>query len=400
MIRPAGCGGGGGSGYVDYLTVYVGSLSESFPLEYNFPAPKISASYDYIEFIWENKYGIHAQSPQVLSYTIELSTVGEGSGCSDDYFFVDQVNDDGGLLYARVDDLIPNKTYCVRYIPTLANGNIGRRSTPVEVRTLLPPNNKWWLTFPRERYDTLTNDDVFCEVPHYPASRRGHTMSFLNGLVYLFGGYTRSCICRSYSNDSCEVQSFYSNEVWVLNPETNIWKQLQTQQFVTDAIPQGREQHSSTVLSNGRILIIGGRNDRLIFGDIWEMNVGQITSHEARGSLNHDDVLLMVDGAVSYVSLNVNLNRDDVGRNDDSLCVTNLYVSLNLHHECVEQLEFIALYGPDSTPSSSRSSAFTEYDAKVSGTNSSQVIRMIDLVRCSRNCLLCLDVYRKVKRQR
>lgn len=356
----AGCGGGGGSGYVDFLAVYVDSIPKSLQSEFDIQTPKLSASYNHIELVWENKYVIDAQSPQVLSYTIELSSVGEGSGCSDDYVVVDQVDIDEHF-YARIDKLNPDTTYCIRYVLSLANGNISRKSTPVEIRTLPPPKNTWWLTFPRAMYDTLTSDSVFCEPPQHPSSRRGHTMSFRNGLVYLFGGYAKSCVCRTRSSASCGVQSFYSNEVWVLNPETNIWKQLQTQQFVTDVVPQGREQHSSTVLSNGRIMIIGGRNDRLIFGDIWEMNVGQTTSHEVRGSQDNDSVQLMVDGAVSSFSLNVDINRDDVGRIDDSLCVTDLYVTVQLYHDCVEQLGFLALKGPDSTHSTSR----TKHGAKM-----------------------------------
>ena len=58
----------------------------------------------------------------------------------------------------------------------------------------------------------------------HPAARRGHTMSLIDGYIYLFGGYTVGYTCENgRSSESCRLRNGVSNELWRLDPITHTW---------------------------------------------------------------------------------------------------------------------------------------------------------------------------------
>jgi hypothetical protein len=139
----------------------------------------------------------------------------------------------------------------------------------------------------------------------------------------------------------------HSNEVWMLNPLTNIWKLLGHSLDTTNAlVPKGREQHSATVLPNGKIIIIGGKNEDFVFGDVWELDVGEISSHTFSHSKQGITPLPLEDGDIFYEPQHITLVREGAGRTDASLCVADLVVTVTLNHPCVEQILSLSLFGP------------------------------------------------------
>ena len=382
-----GCGGGGGSGYLDYTAVFIDSNADRSQSNLlNSPIVK-RIEHDAFEISWYNSQK-HAETKQdIRYYNIELSQGREGSGleggsCSDVYKVVDYIQ--AGVefkLASRIRQLSPDTTYCVRLV-AIGDRGISRKSKSAVVNTLQAPQNRWWPNHPRDNYELLrkatTSNRPSCEIPNYPAPRRGHSMSFVNDRVYLFGGLTNICICEDESAGRYGVQTVYSNEVWVLNPRTNIWKLLQEHSWNSSSIPRGREQHSATVLPNGKIIIIGGKmredfpNEEMgkptVFGDVWEMDPGQITAHDFLASIGNSDLNLPIDinnGHVLYHSQQVNLFTGNGHSSDQEQCVVDLSVKVSFFHPCVETLGFIALYGPGSTPSSKQPSQFAGNDSKV-----------------------------------
>lgn len=378
-----GCGGGGGSGHVDYSAVHVDDSANGFQSSYLHPPTITKIEYDAMEISWDDNQQSFNSKHDIRFFHIELSQGREGSGfeggaCSDDYEVVDYIQAGSELeLNARIGRLLPATTYCVRLV-VVGDRGVSRKSKAAKATTQPPPRNKWWHTYPRDNYEFSQNiaigHEPICDIPNHPTPRRGHSMSFVNGKVYLFGGLTETCICKNESADSCEDEMIYSNEVWILDTFTSIWKQLKAHSW-SSTVPAGREQHSATVLPNGKIVMIGGRTDSsetyslsnqpLLLGDVWEMDPGQVTSHVISASTSKQSLPTeLKDGHVSFHSLQVDLFSDNDTR-DNEFCIKDLSVQVLLYHPCVEQLGFIALYGPGSTPSSKQPSQFTGNDAKV-----------------------------------
>ena len=131
----------------------------------------------------------------------------------------------------------------------------------------------------------------------------------------------------------------------MLNPLTNIWKLL-IGHSLDSLVPKGREQHSATVLPNGKIIFIGGKNEDNIFGDVWELDVGELTSHTFAKSKQGITPLPLEDGDIFYEPQHITLVREGAGRTDASLCVADLAVTVTLNHPCVEQILSLSLFGP------------------------------------------------------
>ncbi len=353
------------------------------------PSDIKKVEHDRIEISWYNIHKYTRRNQDVTYYNIEISQGREGAGlegggCSHDYKVVDYVP--AGIesnFNSQIQQLSPNTAYCIRVI-AIGDRGASKKTLPIIVTTLQSPQNRWWPHHPRDNYDLLKmviqDETPSCTIPDYPTPRRGHSMSFVNDKVYLFGGLTNKCICDGEgATRDCQMQTVYTNEVWVLNTYTNIWKLLKEHSRYSTKVPRGREQHSATVLPNGKVLIIGGRSDLSsafksmekpsILGDVWEMDPGQIKNYKFRGSEGENDEDLPVeigDGQAVYLSQQVTLFTDNAKSFEgDKQCLVDLSIEVSLYHPCVEALGFIALYGPGSTPSSNRPSRFTGDDLKV-----------------------------------
>ena len=344
--------------------------------------PKVkNIKHNSFQIHWSNGKQYSRKRDDIRYYNVELSQGRKGSGleggsCSDDYKVVDfiQVGNEFELS-SHIGELSSDTPYCARII-AVGDSGIHDRSASITINTLPTPHNTWWPSDPRDNLELLReindSESPSCKTPDYPTPRRGHSMSFVNNRVYLFGGLTDICICKGQDNMNCGIETVYSNEVWALNPWTNVWKRLKEHSWDTSSVPKGREQHSATVLPNGKVIIIGGKSDTStafiakgkpsILGDVWEMNPGQITTKTflASGSAREKNLPLeMENGHVSYHSQIVQ------GISEQEQCITDLSVQVSFFHPCIETLGFITLYGPKSANSSIHPSRFSGNDSKV-----------------------------------
>jgi len=91
-----------------------------------------------------------------------------------------------------------------------------------------------------------------------PTFRAGHTTTAFDQYIVLFGG--SSCLSGPYT---------YYNDTYLFNTETNEWKLLNC----TGQIPSQRSQHSTILLENYRLIVIGGTNDTVLFNDVYELDL-------------------------------------------------------------------------------------------------------------------------------
>ena len=340
---------------MDYSDVYVENDIKSRLGD--LPPPEVTdIRHNALILQWD--YGKESERNIIRFYRVEASIGGMDYDCSDYWKVIDTVHVQGkSNARAQIEDLIPDTSYCLRLL-AVGDHDISRVSLPSIIQTLPAPTNDWWLTFPRDDLEISTGvtagDTSFCEPTKTPTPRRGHSISFLNGRVYMFGGLTKRCVCDLKS--ICREDVVYSNEVWMLNAITNIWKLLVGHSLdpSNEIVPTGREQHSASVLPNGEIVMIGGKNKDSIFGDAWLLDAGKMTSHTIMHS-KEGASLPLKDGGILYESLRVNLAREASRRNDQTLCVADLVVTIELSHPCLEQIHSISLFGPASTPSSQQS---------------------------------------------
>ena len=150
------------------------------------------------------------------------------------------------------------------------------------------------------------------------------------------------------STELCHMAISHSNDLWRFDPVTTFWSRLVTSGL---SFPVGREQHSASVI-DGKLVIIGGlREDdgsNVFLGDVWEMNPGRITNHTVEGSNDQELPAALQGGKVLYHSTTSNITRsDDDGKGN--VCVSNIRVEVQLEHTCIEQIEYIVLYGPNSS---------------------------------------------------
>jgi hypothetical protein len=348
--------------FVDHSDFYYENDIKSGVID--LPPPEVTEiRHNAVVLQWD--HGTERGRHSVHFYRIEASVGGIGNYCSDNWEAVETVHvqAESGWFQAetRIEDLSPTSLYCLRLVAVGYQG-ISRVSLPSTVQTLPAPTNDWWLTYPREgiaKIIGVTNGNTsFCDPPTNPTPRRGHSISSVNGRVYMFGGLTNQCVCtrndKHEQNSICKEGAVYSNEVWMLNTFTNIWKLLLGHSMDSSNmhVPTGREQHSATVLPNGKIIIIGGRNAETVFGDVYALDVGRMTRHSIVHSQQGSVPLPLEDGGILYQPLHVNIVREEPRRKDRTLCIADLVVTIEFYHPCFEQINSISLYGPASTPSS------------------------------------------------
>lgn len=238
--------------------------------------------------------------------------------------------------------------------------NESRLGLPVQENNTPPmPQNQWIpVTIPHEvavaEANTTTNTtSSWCEHSnHIPTGRRGHSMTSINNHVYIFGGALVTCVCTVVNDGKrdCSSKNVYSSELWHFDISSSMFTLLEPSgNEEEEDVPQGREQHSATVLPNGEIIIIGGLSGNNLdepqpqpLNEVWKLSdPHHVTSHVISGEDSSTTQQLPMELNQSYLSshtLNVDLG--------DDVCVEDLQLSVSLGHGCLEGLEFISLAGP------------------------------------------------------
>ncbi len=212
------------------------------------------------------------------------------------------------------------------------------------------PQNQWIpVTIPRKVAvaEANTTNTTWCEHSnHIPTGRRGHSMTAVNNHVYIFGGALVKCVCTVVNGErDCSSKNVYSSELWHFDISSSMFTLLEPSGKGEEDVPQGREQHSATVLPNGDMIIIGGLSGNLDepqpLNEVWKLSdPHHVTSHVISGE-DSSTTQLPMELNQSYLSshtLNVDLGND--------VCVEDLQLSLSMDHGCPEGIEFISLAGP------------------------------------------------------
>lgn len=216
-------GGGGGSSYVNEELVINNRFSHSSISSTPVPTLTYITNTD-AEVTWTGSW-IDANMQYPRGYVLEMSF----GNYSEDFSYVDTVqvtkdvdNEASPRYYSyMLTGLESEQIYCVRTIPLLSHGR-GFASSPLKLKTLSNAVNYWEPVFAHRNAIAatargLTNpvtsrphldvgveifgertsenplrvtDAITSDVPVFPSSRRGHTLSLVDNYVYMFGGRT------------------------------------------------------------------------------------------------------------------------------------------------------------------------------------------------------------------
>lgn len=108
---------------------------------------------------------------------------------------------------------------------------------------------------------------VESDLPEMPHRLDGHTVTYINGKILVFGGST---LCQS----SGSLKS--SSSLLELDVNTKIWREIIPKQS-SSAGPMARTWHSASRVGNN-LYIFGGRNSDLkYFNDLWVFNLSTLS---------------------------------------------------------------------------------------------------------------------------
>jgi hypothetical protein len=277
----------------------------------------------------------------------------------------------------ELNDLEPQTSYCLRVEAFSKEGlSLGNRLYPF--RTKPAPINEWLpVSIHRPTSDGYVHNSLAsCQhSTSMPSGRRGHSMAVINDQIYIFGGATAKCHCqRDLTSDQeiCSTKNVFSNQLWHFDAASSEFMLIDgdsmsnlhsttsqndggiaelTPVEINEAErPQGRGQHSLTVLPDNSMILIGGISsdgkERLIdsnstiLGDVWRLsNPHNTTPHVIVGGTSE-----LTPGNITELSLPVTL--DSLGFLDmEGLCIEDLKVEVTLELECARDLDYIALVG-------------------------------------------------------
>ena len=393
-----GAGGGGGSGYIDYTAVYIPYPREKPHSDFSFPVP-IVKDISHSSFVLELDHSPYvAKGLHVKAYDIELSHGRFGGarendngldkimGCSDEFSLYNHIPTNhmnmSPLVSSPIQGLEPNTHYCVQILVLFLNGN-NQRSESIRVTTLAYPQNEWKRIQDRIDFETMdkTQDIMYsfdghpCESQLIPAARRGHSLSYIHGTgyVYMFGGVLSACSCdtmkiapeesslhkqnNNIKSKDCISQVTYSNELWRLDISTAEWTLLQPSGLQNNdlSLPKGREQHSTTVMPDGNLVIMGGLGENTtIYGDVWKLDPGRRFVRVVEGSKLEKLPMSLRDASIIRHTTSSNIVIHEHNKTNQNVCVVDLDMQISIYHECIEQLEYIRLYGPETFTNTSR----------------------------------------------
>ena len=205
--------------------------------------------------------------------------------------------------------------------------------------------NSWRQILPRESQKSSSS------TMQHPSPRRGQSMTMdINGKVYMFGGLSvlpSNDLCTKDGGQKCN-NLLPTNELWQFDPVISSWEKVE----ISGDQPEGREQHSATVMSDNRVLVFGGKTTYrgpenvhdAFLGDLWLLDVRRVTSHTVPGSSVQALPLQLPEGETVYHTTNASIASSDyVGLGET--CVVGVQVEVTLEHSCTKSVS-LALFGP------------------------------------------------------
>ncbi|KAF1790727.1 Kelch-type beta propeller [Phytophthora cactorum] len=185
-------------------------------------------------------------------------------------------------------------------------------------------------------WDAVTNTPP---LQRLPSARRGHSLTFMDNFLYLFGGMAKSYECSRAHKVPCLVQKnprSVSNELWRYDLLTETWWSVPQPTLA----PPPREKHSMADDASDA-------NDASTWGpqalnDLWELSISSTTAKQTSVSLDsrQPTTLSIPDGGEVFA-----LGRKRVSASGEQLCVANVSVTVQITHACPQKLR-LQLFGP------------------------------------------------------
>jgi hypothetical protein len=183
-------------------------------------------------------------------------------------------------------------------------------------------------------------------------------MSVVSDQVYIFGGATVKCLCHFDSNDNqerCASKNVFSDELWYFDLISSEFSLLETTR--QNETPQGREQHTMTLLPDNSVILVGGvstedndmliNEDLVVLGDVWRLyNPHNITSHviDVRNSAGDKLPIVLTSGNITDHKIEVTQGSLGFGV-EEKKCIKDVQVEISLDLDCDRDLDHISLFG-------------------------------------------------------
>lgn len=405
-------GGGGGSSFVN-TDLAINSGGSMTAAASSTPAPHASfVTSSSVEISWSGAW-TDARGRYAKKYAVEISN-GLYSEDFEQVALVDVYVDDADNAAAEkkyfylLEGLDEKSNYVVRTVPLLPEGR-GQPSGTLQILTLSKAQNYWepvvghrnaiashrrGLTAPTlmrphldkgvEVFDSRTSDNPLrvsdsptADIPDFPSSRRGQSMSLVDSFIYMFGGRTDGYTCAFTFKDTLDLGTPTSgrnvnpcasvknevNEIWRFDIYDYRWVYLEP--YGESGFPNPREQHSAGVL-NGDVYIFGGKSRGAfpstkdnVYSDFWRLRIQpniilnyNFTDSSLPMTLSegHRDTFTINMTSLSdpFLSDEMDPELSSLYRARSGSCVNNIVVTVSLFHPCLSQLRLSLLgAGPD-----------------------------------------------------
>mmetsp|Transcript_177 Transcript_177/g.255 ORF Transcript_177/g.255 Transcript_177/m.255 type:complete len:793 (+) Transcript_177:1-2379(+) len=218
------------------------------------------------------------------------------------------------------------------------------------------------------------SDPPTSETPAIPSGRRGHSLTAIQGYVFMFGGRTNGYSCASVYKDNfnygntesgryiypCTSKQAEVNELWSFDLHTYTWRFLNTSIW-NSAPPPAREQHSAVAIDDN-LYIFGGKSRTFqlstdgqiqmqnysvaVHGDVWKLSIERervysLSSSKSTVIQQNESLIQTLDGSLDPT---ISATSDGVTPRK-GLCIKNLVVKVVVDHPCLNQLR-LSLRGP------------------------------------------------------
>lgn len=280
-------------------------------------------------------------SHEVVGFALEMAN----RSLSEDFRLVRNERAVTGTASATVTHLEVTKWFRFR-VKALFRDAVGKYS---EVQTVQMPahaTNTWRRTIGGWRglaaETTLAGPRYIDPAPPrmLPSPRRGHSLVYTGGFLYLFGGFTRGYLCNRSHKAACIDHTGVTNELWRFDLQSKMWVEV-TDASVSAVRPRAREKHSAVVVGT-RQLVFGGRTgdadaSKASLDDLWELSVTSSTRKTAASLQDLETEVALQDGKAAFTVGTVAESAD--------MCISRLTVQLRITHACAQTLH-VQLFGP------------------------------------------------------